>query len=108
MSPPSSDRELGALTEAINWIRREMTRDREQRDEEHGENSGKLDQLLGLKPMVESHEAWIKGPGADMHRTITELRGASKFTKALWVVLGAVGFGALYKLFLAVASVFVR
>lgn len=100
MTPPqdrNSDRELGALTEAINGIRREMERDREQRDDEHTENSGRLDQLLRLNLMVEAHDAWIKGPGTDLARMASEARGGYKV--ATWVkgVFLMLGGASIYK-----------
>lgn len=81
-----------------------MERDREQRDDEHVENSGKLDQVLGLKPMVESHDAWIKGPGAEVARILTEARGAGKLTKFVYAAVGIIGGGAAYKALVAVLA----
>lgn len=107
MTPPqdrNSDRELGALTEAINGVRREMERDRELGDTRHEENTDKLDQVLGLKPMVEAHDAWIKGPGAEVARILTEARGAGKLTKFVYTAVGIIGGGAAYKALAAVLA----
>lgn len=100
MTPPqdrNSERLLGELSANVAALGREIKRDRELGDTRHEENTDKLDQVLGLKPMVEAHDAWIKGPGADLARMASEARGGYKV--ATWVkgVFLMLGGASIYK-----------
>lgn len=102
--PPNSERLLGELSANVAALGREIQRDRELGDTRHEENTDKLDQVLGLKPMVEAHDAWIKGPGAEVARILTEARGAGKLTKFVYTAVGIIGGGAAYKALAAVLA----
>lgn len=100
----NSERLLGELSANVASLGREIHQNRELSNERHLQNredrerdSDKLDQLLGLKPMVEAHDAWIKGPGAEIARMVSEAKGAGKLTKLIYTVCGLLGGGVLMK-----------
>jgi len=88
----SSDRELGDLAASVRGLFREIELDRRRRDEQHAENKAdgeerarKLDMVLGLKPVVDSHDKWIETEGKPTARIVregvAEIRGGTKVAK---------------------------
>lgn len=114
MTPPrdtNSDRELGRqigeLAGNIAGLTREAERDRELRDEQHKQNRGdqdrandKLDQLLGISPMVTTHETWIRTRGEPTVIAVadfaSQVKGASKLSKVGYSLGGGIGALGLY------------
>lgn len=77
MPDKSLGQQVGELAGAYSGLVREIALDRQQRDIQHtynvkagDERNAKLDLLLGLKPVVDSHEEWIETDGKRVVRIV--------------------------------------